>query len=249
MTKSFNHIILIVDDEENVGQAISRLVRRMGVQSVYANSGPAALEVLNTSNAPISLIISDQRMPGMEGSAFLEKAKELVPETVRFLITGYADIHSVTSAVNQGAVHRFITKPWDNEELSSMIRSGLEYYEVIEKGRYFFTLAKKQNKQLYSLNMELKKKVGRHKQNFLERKKQIEDLKIKLEKGVQKQNHLNEIESLLKKQQILCPEKILPFYASLLHELYSRFKDLATRRGFEMPIVYKKEGSETLGSD
>ncbi len=235
MTEINDHTVLIVDDEENVGRAIARLIKRLGAKSVYADSGKSALEKLEAADPIFSLILSDQKMPEMEGSVFLEKAKKIAPETVRFLITGYADIKTVTSAVNKGAVHRFITKPWDNGLLTKMIQSGLEHHEVIRESRQLFSLAKKQNKELYSLNMELKERTEIYKKEILEKDRQIKEIKTRLENGLKDKNYIDEIESLLKKNQILSEKKICSFYTALISELYSQFQDLAARNGFDMP--------------
>ena len=102
MAKDFNHTILIVDDEENIRKALGRLIKRTGALAFYAASGPQALDFIEKSEHQLSMILSDQRMPGMEGTRFLEKARAITPETVRFLITGYADINAVSDAVNAG---------------------------------------------------------------------------------------------------------------------------------------------------
>ena len=235
MEKKINHTVLIVDDEKPVGRAISRLVKQMGALSVYAESGDMALTVLQAAETPFSLILSDQRMPGMEGTDFLKKAKEIAPETVRFLITGYADIHSVTNAVNKGAVHRFITKPWDNKALMEMIRSGFRSYELVINSRHLFNFAKKQNKQLYGQTIKLKEKAEKQKKSILEKESRLNQLKLKLEEGVHSTNYMNEIESFLSENQLMSEERIHTFRTALMMELYDQFQDLANRNGFEMP--------------
>ncbi|WP_022664232.1 response regulator [Desulfospira joergensenii] len=246
MVEKYNHTVLIVDDEEQVGRAIARLIKRMGAEPVYVNSGRAALERLDKTGRPFSLILSDQRMPEMEGSVFLEQAKEIAPETVRFLITGYADIHVVVDAVNKGAVHRFITKPWDNNALEQMIRSGFEYHELIVESRQLFVLAKKQNKKLYHLNMELKQRADNHKKDIHQKDRKIKELKTKLTQGVKNENFISKIEAFLTKNQILSKEKIQSFHAELMIELYSQFQDLAAKSGFDMP---EKSGDDPMAPD
>lgn len=249
MAEKFRHTVLIVDDEESVGRSIARLIKRIGAKAVYLNSGRAALKRLEADPHLFSLILSDQRMPEMEGSDFLEQAKEIAPEAVRFLITAYADIHVVADAVNRGAIHRFITKPWNNDVLTQMIASGFEHYDVISQSHHLFVLAKKQNKELYRLNMELIKRAENHKKNIKFMDKQIEELRAKLEQGITDGSHFNEIETLLKKNEIMSKEKIESFYSELMIELHAQFQELAARNGFSLSENFFKEFSAHPDSD
>lgn len=121
-------ILLVVDDEENILRALGRLLRRDGYALLTANGGQQGLELL--AQHPVGVIISDQRMPGMTGSEFLERAKEMRPDTVRIMLSGYTDLQSVTDAINRGAIYRFLTKPWDDELLRQNIRQAFEHYEL-----------------------------------------------------------------------------------------------------------------------
>lgn len=120
-------VLLVVDDEENILRALVRLLRRDGYAILTANSGAQGLELLQQH--PVGVILSDQRMPGMTGSEFLERAKALNPASVRMMLSGYTDLQSVTDAINRGAIYRFLTKPWDDEQLRENIRQAFEYYE------------------------------------------------------------------------------------------------------------------------
>lgn len=167
------HTILLVDDEENILNSIYRLLRRERKYEVLmANSGAAGLEIIK-QRAPISLIISDQRMPVMEGVEFLAKAKVLSPDTTRVMLTGYADINAVTAAVNQGAIYRYITKPWEDETLLSVIRQGIEQYELIIERKELLDLTRKQNEELAEFNRNLEHKVE-------ERTREVQELYKKL---------------------------------------------------------------------
>lgn len=235
MTKGFNHTILIVDDEKKIGKALERLIKRTGARSFYAASGTLALDFIQKSENPISMILSDQRMPGMEGTQFLEKARAITPDTVRILITGYADINSVSGAVNRGAVHRFITKPWDNDSLLEMIKSGLQYYELVVENQSLFALAKKQNTRLYNLSQELQQKAAAHKRVIVQKDKQIIQLKKRLKKGDSEADYFKEIEKLLEENQMLDKNKIALCYQAVTKDFFLKFKDLAARNGFFMP--------------
>jgi len=105
--------ILLVDDEENIISALTRLLRRDGYNILRANSGQAGLELL--AQHRVGVIISDQRMPGMTGTEFLTKVREIYPDTIRIVLSGYTELNSVTDAINRGAVYKFFTKPWEDE--------------------------------------------------------------------------------------------------------------------------------------
>jgi CheY-like chemotaxis protein len=100
--------LLLVDDEQNIVSSLRRLFRRDGYDIVTANSGAEGLQRLAEVN--IDVIVSDQRMPGMTGVEFLRRAKELYPDTVRMVLSGYTELQSITDAVNEGAIYKFPTK-------------------------------------------------------------------------------------------------------------------------------------------
>ncbi len=235
MAEKFDHTVLIVDDEEQVGRALGRLMKQIKAKYVYMDSGQAGLERIKTAAHPFSLIISDQRMPGMEGSEFLEKAKQAAPDTIRFLLTGYADVDAVTQAVNKGSIHRYIAKPWNNKELIDTVKAGLEQYELIVENDRLFKLAKEQNTKLFTVNTELKKSTTVHKKAIVQRDKEIAALENKLDVGFENRNYINEIEAMLRDNQMLEKEKLNTLYGAIISELFEQFQDIATRNGFEMP--------------
>lgn len=112
--------LLLVDDEPNILNALKRLLRREGYRILSAGSGEEALELLATH--PVQVIVSDQRMPSMSGVEFLSRARELYPQTIRIVLSGYSDITTLADAINRGAVWKYISKPWDDEALKEDIR-------------------------------------------------------------------------------------------------------------------------------
>lgn len=112
--------LLLVDDEEDILNALKRLLRRSGYRILTATSGADALELLGLND--VQVIVSDQRMPQMSGTEFLSRVKELYPNTVRMVLTGHSDLASVTGAINRGAIFRFLSKPWDDDQLREQIR-------------------------------------------------------------------------------------------------------------------------------
>lgn len=115
--------ILLVDDEQNVLRALARLLRRDGYTIHTAGSFQQAFEILGT--ADIDVVVSDHRMPEGRGTEFLGKVKETHPRTIRMILSGYADIGAVTEAINGGAVYRFLTKPWVDDDLRKVIRDAV----------------------------------------------------------------------------------------------------------------------------
>lgn len=115
--------ILLVDDEQNVLRALARLLRRDGYTIHTAGTFQQAFEILGT--AAVDVVVSDHRMPEGRGTEFLGKVKETHPRTIRMILSGYADIGAVTEAINGGAVYRFLTKPWVDDDLRRVIRDAV----------------------------------------------------------------------------------------------------------------------------
>ncbi|WP_258194501.1 response regulator [Janthinobacterium sp. PAMC25594] len=111
--------LLLVDDEPNILASLKRLLRRDGYHILTANSGQEGLDVL--ASHAVDVIVSDQRMPGMLGADFLRKAKLLCPQTIRIMLSGYTELQAVTDAVNEGAIFKFLTKPWEDHQLREHI--------------------------------------------------------------------------------------------------------------------------------
>jgi EAL domain-containing protein (putative c-di-GMP-specific phosphodiesterase class I)/CheY-like chemotaxis protein len=114
--------LLLVDDEENVLRSLVRLFRRDGYRIHTATRVADAFEIL--AREPVQVILSDQRMPGTSGTEFLSQVKEMYPDTVRMVLSGYTDLASVTDAINRGAIYRFLTKPWDDAELRRQVQDA-----------------------------------------------------------------------------------------------------------------------------
>jgi EAL domain-containing protein (putative c-di-GMP-specific phosphodiesterase class I)/ActR/RegA family two-component response regulator len=112
--------LLLVDDEPNILSALNRLFRREGYRVLTAGSGQQALELL--AENPVQVIISDQRMAEMSGVELLSRVKDIYPDTVRIVLSGYAELSTVTDAVNRGAIWKYFAKPWDDEVLREEVR-------------------------------------------------------------------------------------------------------------------------------
>ena len=150
--------ILCVDDEENILKTLTRLFRGEPFKVLTATSGKAGLEIIR-STRNIGLILSDQRMPEMTGTEFLKEAAEIVPDTPRMILTGYADVHAAIDAINQGGAQRFLMKPWNENELRLAVRDGLQRYHLIRENVRLSALVIKQKDELAEWNSNLKSRV------------------------------------------------------------------------------------------
>lgn len=150
--------ILCVDDEPNILAALVRVFRPHGYAIATAISGHEALGML--AREPVDVVISDMRMPGMDGTAVLEQVRARWPDTVRLLLTGHSDIDATIGAINRGEIHRYIGKPWDEGELLLIVRQALERKSLERHKRRLEALARKQNGELKELNATLEQKVS-----------------------------------------------------------------------------------------
>jgi len=150
-------IILCVDDEPNVLASLRRLFRGKGFDVRTAEGGKAGLALLETG--AVDLVISDMRMPEMDGTQFLERVRAGWPDTVRLLLTGYADVTSIMGAVNRGEIYRYITKPWDDHDIVLIVRQALERQALEQERQRLVALTTQQNAELKDLNTSLEAKV------------------------------------------------------------------------------------------
>jgi len=149
--------ILCVDDEPNVLKSLRRLFRGAEYIIHLADGGEKGLEILEQEE--IDLIISDMRMPHMDGAEFLTKAAIKWPDTVRILLTGYADIESTVAAVNQGKIYSYCSKPWEDDELKALVAKAIDEKRLREERVQLFDIIHKQNAELKDLNNNLEEKV------------------------------------------------------------------------------------------
>ncbi len=165
--------LLLVDDEENVLSSLRRLFRPDGYQLITASNAEGGLAAMEQS--PIALVVADNGMPGTNGIQFLQQVRERWPDTIRVMLTGYADLSAAMEAINRGEVYRFVTKPWDPDELRLLVRQGIEQYRLVQENRRMQALIAEQNALLKRWNETLQHTVEerteelRHKNLELER--------------------------------------------------------------------------------
>ena len=149
--------LLCVDDEPGILSALRRLFRPHGYNLLQAESGASGLSLLERQ--PVDLVLSDMRMPEMDGVEFLEQVRKRWPDTVRIVLTGYADIQSTVAAINRGAVHRYLAKPWDDHQLLLVVRETLNQRRLERQNQELLALTTAQNQKLEELNSQLEAKV------------------------------------------------------------------------------------------
>ncbi|MGL4406989.1 EAL domain-containing protein [Zoogloea sp.] len=165
--------LLLVDDEENILSSLRRLLRREGYTILTAVGGHKGLEVLATHQ--VDVIISDQRMPGMTGVEFLRKAKDMQPNSVRMVLSGYTDLQSVTDAINEGAIYKFLTKPWDDAMLRANIEEAFRRKALSDENNRLGEQVHNANRELALMNERLQSVVAER-----ERRLSIEEAALNL---------------------------------------------------------------------
>lgn len=123
--------LLLVDDELSVLRSLQRLFRPAGYRILMAQSGPEALALM--AQQPVHVVLSDFRMPKMTGDKLLREVKQRYPGTVRMILSGFADLNAVMAALNDGAVYKFLVKPWDNAELLEQLEDAFSYWATLQR--------------------------------------------------------------------------------------------------------------------
>lgn len=141
-----NSKILLVDDESNVLNALKRALFEEPLDVFTAGGGEEALAVMAENS--FKLVISDERMLGMQGSELLAQVRELYPETVRIMLTGHATLEAAMKAVNEGEIYRFFAKPWSDHDLIFAIRSAIEKYDLEAENRRLLAAVKQQTLEI-----------------------------------------------------------------------------------------------------
>lgn len=140
--------ILCVDDERNVLRSLERIFLDDDYEIVTAGSGDEGLEIMSEAGDSFQVVVSDYRMPVMNGVEFLKAVYERWPDTVRIVLSGYADAGAIVAAINEGHIYKFIPKPWNDEELRVTIQNCLERYFLLKKNRELFDELARTNQAL-----------------------------------------------------------------------------------------------------
>jgi CheY-like chemotaxis protein len=138
------NFVLFVDDEIHILGAIRRAVMDEEFVALFASSGEEALKIMEEKE--IAVLVTDMRMPGMDGLLLLKIIKERYPDTIKIVLSGYTHIGQILATINQGEIYQFITKPWVEADLLTAVRQGLEYYNLKIERMEFKTNLEKKNK-------------------------------------------------------------------------------------------------------
>ncbi len=149
--------LLFVDDEASILSSLKRLFRPHGYRIFTAGGGAEGLALLEKET--VDLVVSDMRMPEMDGAQFLEQVRNRWPHIVRILLTGYADVGSTIAAINRGEIYRYVAKPWDDNEIVLTVRDALERKRLEAENSRLSDLTVRQNEELKVLNASLEQKV------------------------------------------------------------------------------------------
>lgn len=147
--------ILCVDDENNVLRALRRVFLNDDYEIISALSAEAGLEILRTDQ-DIQIVISDYRMPDINGVDFLKEVCLYWPDTVRIVLSGYADTAAVVAAINDGQIFKFIAKPWDEDELRATIQKAIKRYHLKSSSHQRMNELAASNQKLSEINEDLK---------------------------------------------------------------------------------------------
>jgi two-component system NtrC family sensor kinase len=161
--------ILLVDDEPNILRALTRLFFDKDYELHTASSAQEGLEILKKQ--AVDLIIADYRMPGMTGIDFFHNARLVQPDAIRIILSGFADVHALTEAINEGNIYKFIFKPWNDEDLRTTVRLALDQRTLLLENRSLEKELKEKNRQLEEFNRELERKVEERSQEIQYRNK------------------------------------------------------------------------------
>lgn len=151
------HSILFVDDEVEILNSLKRIYRKSSFKVHTANSGEEGLSILK--DEPMSVIVSDMQMPGMDGATFLSKAMQLNSNATRLILSGHADYNRVMDAINQGKIWSFIAKPWKESDFSHVINNAVSVFEEKVTKQNLLDQLKEKNELLEGMNHKLEDKV------------------------------------------------------------------------------------------
>ncbi|NQT19993.1 MAG: hybrid sensor histidine kinase/response regulator [Planctomycetes bacterium] len=153
MTPKEKRPLLVVDDEINILHSLHDLFR-LDYKVHTAESGPEAMKILARNE--VHVVMADQRMPEMTGTEFLAAVKERYPDVIRLVFTGYADVRTVIEAINEGSVYRYITKPWEPDELKTVIAQAMDQYRLVAEREHLMGKLTVANEHLKEANEDLR---------------------------------------------------------------------------------------------
>lgn len=171
--------VLLVDDEANILRALKRVLHRDGYAIEIAGGGAEGIRKLEESE--YAVIICDQKMPDISGAEVLAQSCRLRPDTYRITLTGYTDLESAQRSINEGNIHRFLTKPWDETTLREVVKQGVEAYTLVQDNRRLSALAEERRIELEQWNQALEAKVAERTRGIEARNRALAALRDRLQ--------------------------------------------------------------------
>ena len=148
--------VLVVDDKKSILHALRRLLRREPYELIAAHNRAEALAAMEQE--PADLVISDQRMPGMMDTELLRNIRNRWPNTIHIILSTYSEVNTIIGAINEGKIYKYITKPWNDQEIKLHIRRALEQHELESSNRPMAEEIDRQNQRLRKLNTLLERR-------------------------------------------------------------------------------------------
>jgi cyclic di-GMP phosphodiesterase len=152
-----NMVLLVVDDDPRVVSSIKRVLHSENMEILSAGSGLEALDIVKSNH--VGVVLSDQRMPEMDGVSFLSHVRDYDPDVVRLLLTGYASVDSAMDAIKRSQIFEYLTKPWEPDALKGALHRAFEHHFLTKENQRLQRLAQQQNFQLRQLNNTLEMRV------------------------------------------------------------------------------------------
>jgi response regulator RpfG family c-di-GMP phosphodiesterase len=168
-----DHTILILDDDETLLLVLTKLIRREGYRTLTASSAREALTIMERER--VAVVLADNKLPDLSGIEFLQRVRQHWPDTIRLMLTGYADAQTAVAAINDGHVYRYMTKPWNGDELRAAVRDSVRFYELIRENQRLYQLSVSQSLQLRRMNEELEKKVAQRTAEIDSKNRELHD--------------------------------------------------------------------------
>jgi len=231
--------ILLVDDEHNILKALRRLLNRHGFTTVNtALNAEQGLTIIQNADKPFSVILSDQHMPGISGYAFFNKVMDISPDSRRILMTGYQDFNVAMDAINQGGIHKYITKPWDESDLLTMLTTEIEIYHDIHEKRRIHVIIKNQNAQLYQLARQKTREKKAFKKQEAAKKEQRASIKKVLDefkKAESSEKLLPGLDHFFSDKQIEDQTILIRAFEIINHEIDTILGSMAQKHDLSFP--------------
>jgi len=236
--------LLFVDDEKNILSALRRVFDETDYEILTAEDGRQGLRLMKDHD--VSLILSDYRMPGLNGIEFLKQAREISPFATRMILTGYADMDVILSAINEGNVFKFILKPWEEANLKLEIQKGLEYFSMKKQQDELVKTVEEQNRRLKEWNVTLEKKVDEKTKEIKEMNNILKQNIRELESRDKVLEFLLDVHTLEESLEAILNEimALIPVHKLVAYVLAPDRKSMKPKFG----ITRKGKGTTTLSS-